>query len=41
MDRLYHRRLIDRQTRRIRWNTGVPEHTARVIADLAFGSACR
>ena len=28
---------LDLQTRRIRWNTGVPESTARTIALLRFG----
>lgn len=28
---------LDRQTRRIRWQTGLSENTARVIAGLAYG----
>jgi hypothetical protein len=27
----------DMQARRIRWQTGASEHTARVIAGLAYG----
>lgn len=28
---------LARQTRRVRWQTGLPETTARLIAGLAYG----
>lgn len=31
--------LLDRQSKRIRWTTGLPYHLARTIADLAYGGA--
>jgi hypothetical protein len=32
--------LLERQARRIRWQTGLPAHSARLIAGLAYGG-CR
>lgn len=32
--------VVDLQARRIRWQTGVSDATARNIAHLAFGGGC-
>ena len=30
---------LEQQARRIRWQTGLPEHTARLIAGLVYGNS--
>lgn len=32
---------LDRQSRRVRWRTGLPSSTARLIAGLAYGEGSR
>ena len=32
---------LDRQIRRVRWRTGLPSSTARLIAGLAYGEGSR
>lgn len=30
---------LDRQSKRIRWKTGLPPHIARLVAGLAYGGS--